>query len=72
MIEPLSPCKKAECIKRDKTFCSEECLELAAYQRYLERIHDSYTPPAIDPRDPTRAGFLIDEWKFAPAPKDYN
>ena len=53
--ELRSPCAKPECISNDKTKCSKDCRELAEFQRYLDLIHDRYSPPAIDPAGDYRA-----------------
>lgn len=51
MPSKRSPCTKPECIHKDKIKCSKDCKELAEFQKYLDRTHDQYSPPAIDPTE---------------------
>jgi len=42
-LEPQSPCRKPQCIKKNKLLCAGSCPELAAYQEYLLATEDKYS-----------------------------
>jgi len=54
-MQSQSPCaRKPECLKKDKRECSYSCLDLHAYQRFLAKTYDKYSPPGIDYADHDR------------------
>lgn len=48
MIASESPCRKPECINKNKLHCADDCPELLAYQLYLARTHDPYMAQRAD------------------------
>ena len=53
-MEPKSPCRRPECIGKDKMDCAANCKALCAYQIFLTLTEDKYSPPGIDYADCTR------------------